>query len=58
MRLVAITFEWQDEIDLERAKQAEASAAEKLKELERKDRDFAIAEAKLKRAITRIHVKG
>ena len=57
-RLVAITFEWQDEIDLERAKQAEASAAEKLKELERKDRDFAIAEAKLKRAITRIHVKG
>lgn len=57
-RLVAITFEWQDEIDLERARQAEANAAEMLKDLERKDKDFAIAEAKLKRAITRIHVKG
>ncbi len=58
VRLMAITFEWQDEIDLDRARQAEAAAQEKLSAIRREDRDFSLAEAKLKRAITRIHVKG
>ena len=57
-RIMAITFEWQDEIDLDRARHAEAEAEERLASLERADQNFAIAEAKLKRAITRIHVKG
>jgi len=57
VRLIAVTFEWEDDIDLERARRAEAEAEEKLKTMNREDRDFALAEAKLKRALTRIHVK-
>ena len=58
VRVMAVTFEWQDEIDLNRARQAEEAAKEQLEALARKDKEFAIAEAKLKRAITRIRVKG
>ncbi len=58
VRVMAITFEWQDEIDLERAKRAEAAAQEKLQALAKEDENFALAEAKLKRAITRIQVRG
>ena len=58
VRVMAITFEWQDDIDLERARQAEVAAKEQLEALARKDKEFAMAEAKLKRAITRIRVKG
>ena len=58
VRVIAITFEWQDEIDLNRARQAEEAAKEQLDALARKDKEFAMAEAKLKRAITRIRVKG
>ena len=45
-RVLATTFEWADSIDKERA--------ERLKELKRGDEQFAIAEAKLKRAIARL----
>ena len=58
VRLVAVTFEWADDIDLERAKRAETTAQQALEQLQREDRDFTLAEAKLKRALNRIHVKG
>ncbi len=58
VRVMAITFEWQDDIDLDRARRAEADAQEKLQAMQRGDEDFAMAEAKLKRALTRIQVKG
>lgn len=53
-RLVANTFEWAEDIDVERAKKAQIRAEEKLKEAS----DYAerAAEIKLKRAITRIRV--
>ena len=57
VRVIATTFEWADEIDLARAEQAEAEARRQLETLNREDRSFAVAEARLKRAITRIHVK-
>ena len=57
VRIIAVTFEWDDEIDLDRAKRAEAEAEEKLQALKRQNRDYTMAEAKLKRALTRIHVK-
>jgi len=57
-RVMATTFEWADDIDLERAKSAQAEAQKKLESLDRQDKDFAIMEAKLKRAIARINVKG
>ena len=58
VRVVAVTFEWADDIDLERARRAEESAKELLDKLKREDVDFSVAEARLKRALTRIQVKG
>ncbi|MBQ6961789.1 MAG: ATP synthase F1 subunit epsilon [Clostridia bacterium] len=58
VRVVAVTFEWADDIDLERARRAEESAKEMLDKLQREDVDFNVAEARLKRALTRIQVKG
>ena len=58
VRVVAVTFEWADEIDLARAQRAEESAKEMLDKLKREDVDFNVAEARLKRALTRIQVKG
>ncbi len=58
VRLIAVTFEWEDEIDLERAKRAEISAQEVLQSKDAGDKQFALAEVKLKRALTRIRVKG
>ena len=58
VRVVAVTFEWADDIDLERARRAEESAKEMLEKLQREDVDYNVAEARLKRALTRIHVKG
>ena len=54
--LMATTFEWAEEIDVERAERAQQEAEEKLKILQRDDREFIMASAKLKRAIARIDV--
>ena len=53
-RVLATTFEWVEDIDRERAVRAQHEAEERLKELKRGDEQFAIAEAKLKRAIARL----
>ncbi len=58
VRVMAITFEWEDEIDLERAQRAQHEAEELVETLRRDNRDYTMAEAKLKRAMTRIGVKG
>ena len=58
VRVMATTFEWADEIDLVRAEKAQQAAKEKLAALDHHDREFAVTEAKLKRALARIHVKG
>ena len=57
VRVMATTFEWAEEIDLERAEHARQAAQQQLETLKREDRDFAIAEAKLKRAMARIQAK-
>ena len=56
--LIATTFEWAEDIDLARAEHAQQAAREKLTSLDRHDKEFAVTEAKLKRALARIHVKG
>ena len=58
VRLVATTFEWADEIDAARAAAAQQAAEEKLRTMQRDDVDYALAEAKLKRALIRQQVKG
>ena len=57
VRLMATTFEWQDEIDLERAKRAQEAAEAQLKAMNANDQDYALVEAKLKRALARIRAK-
>lgn len=56
VRVMATTFEWADEIDVERAKRSQEKAEEKLHHLIPGDADYAVLEAKLKRALLRIKV--
>ena len=58
VRVMATTFEWAEDIDLARAQRASEEAQRRLDALKRADADFSIAEAKLKRAMVRIHVKS
>lgn len=54
VKLVASTFEWAEDIDLDRAKHAEEVARGRLAEREKlSDQELAMAEAKLKRALVR-----
>ena len=53
--LVATTFEWQDEINLERARAAKERAEALIKDA-KDDKALALAKAKLMRAINRISV--
>lgn len=57
VRLVATTFEWADSIDLERARLAKERAEAALKNAA-EAAETARAEAKLRRALTRIAVAG
>ncbi|MBQ6803785.1 MAG: ATP synthase F1 subunit epsilon [Clostridia bacterium] len=58
VRVLATTFEWEDEIDLTRAENARDEAQQELEKMQKGDHDFACVEAKLKRALTRIQTKG
>lgn len=51
--LIADTFEWEDEIDLERAEKAKQKAEERIAN-HQTDFELKVAELKLKRAINRI----
>ena len=55
IKLVAVTFEFREEIDVERAKAAMEAARAAIAEA-KDDRAMCIAETKLKRAINRINV--
>lgn len=55
-RIAAGTFEWSENIDVERARRAKEKAEEKLRQVS--DYEESVAEIKLKRAITRIIAGG
>ena len=55
VKLIAITFEFQENIDLERAKAARDEAKETLSS-SKDDKSIALAKAKLQRALSRIGV--
>ena len=55
VKLVAITFEFREDIDLDRAKAARDAAKETLSS-SKDDKSLKLAEAKLKRALNRIGV--
>ncbi len=56
VRLVATTFEWAEQIDLERAKLAEQKARARLERKDLTERELKLAEAKLNRALVRLSV--
>jgi len=56
--LIATTFEWADEIDLERAKHAKEVAEARIEAAKNDNKELMLAQAKLQRALIRIHVKG
>ena len=57
VRVMATTFEWADEIDHQRAERAHDEAKTRLEKLTRNDKEYAIVEAKLKRALVRMSLK-
>ena len=55
--LIATTFEWADDIDLERAKRAKEAAEARIASAKSDARELMLAQAKLQRALVRIGVK-
>ena len=58
VKLVATTFEWSEEIDVARAKAAEARARKILEEKKLSDEELHLAEARLHRALVRQRAAG
>lgn len=56
-RLLATTWEWEENIDEARAKRAKKHAEEMLSKGELSEREYRLAEAKLRRALVRLSVK-
>jgi F-type H+-transporting ATPase subunit epsilon len=56
MTVLADAAEFADEIDVDRAQRAKEQAERKVAGLNPEDRDFAVAEAALKRALVRLQV--
>lgn len=55
VKLVCVTFEFREDIDLDRAKRARYNAERLIREA-KNDKELLLAEAKMKRAISRIDV--
>ena len=55
--LLATTWEWEDDIDLDRALRAKQKAEERLAKYKQDTKEFKMAESKLHRALVRISVK-
>ena len=56
--LLATTWEWQEDIDAERASSAKQRAEEKLAKGGLTDQEYKIVQAKLQRALVRLSVKS
>jgi len=58
MTVLAGAAEYSDEIDIERARAARGRAEKRMAELSQEDKEFAAAEAALRRALVRLQVAG
>ncbi len=58
MTVLAGAAEYSDEIDIERAQAARERAEKRMAELSQEDKEFAAAEAALRRALVRLQVAG
>ena len=57
-RVMATTWEWKEDIDEERAEKAKIRAEKLLEDKSLSECDYRLAEARLKRALLRLDVKG
>lgn len=57
-RLLATTWEWKDDIDVERAEKARDRAKEILEKTGLTEQEYKLAQAKLQRALVRLSVKN
>ena len=57
-RVMATTWEWKENIDIERAKKAKERAEAKLSSMSMTDKDYELVRAKLHRALVRLSVKN
>lgn len=58
VRIVAETFEWATDIDIDRALIAKEKAQKVLNEANRDDYNYKVAEAKLRRSLARLKASG
>ena len=58
VRVIASTFEWAEDIDIERAKKAKEKAETRLEKAKRSDYEYKLAEIKLKKSLARLKVSG
>lgn len=56
VRVMATTFEWADEIDIERARLSLTASQDALSKTDHSDANYAALEAKLKRALVRVQI--
>ena len=57
-KLLATTFEWAEDINLERAQKAKTKAEQRIAEAKENSKELLLASAKLQRALVRIKVKS
>lgn len=57
-RILSTTWEWEEEIDKDRAQRAKERAEEKLRKGDLSEKEALVQEAKLKRALVRLSVKN
>ena len=58
VRVIASTFEWAEDIDVNRALKAKEKATAKLENFKRSDYEYRLAEIKLKKSLARLRVSG
>ncbi len=58
VRVVSSTFEWSEDIDIDRANRAKEKAQLRLDNSKRNDYEHKLAEVKLKKALTRLSASG
>ena len=57
-RVMSTTWEWEEDIDRERAERAKERAEARLKDTSLSEKEIKVAEAKLKRALIRLSIKN
>lgn len=58
VRVIASTFEWAEDIDVERAEKAKEKAQSRLESHNRSDYEYKLAQIKLKKSLARLGASG